>query len=285
MVSFCFKKLLIFNKKQWTFGVFVLTLYALSFFGTLVSEAQERSVDSGQGAKMSVKVKLKDAKQFSQMTELRKELGDAQRNMATLTGKHRGLQKDHQLLRKELIEITKNFQAQNESYRRLQLSIAATIASSKMEAATYREGQLIKILNDVFDQSRKLALRSVEFCDIVDSLLRQMPIGKIRQAEINLRADELKKGARKLTTLADLKFEQKPVDRCRILAVNKNLQVVVLPIGSVHGVFIGLNYYVGKEKAQLRIVTVRPFVSAAVAVKGNIERLAPGMEAVTDAKK
>jgi septal ring factor EnvC (AmiA/AmiB activator) len=284
MVSFCFKKKLIFNEKRWTFSVFVLILYALSFFGVSALKAQDRSADSSQGAKMSVKVKLKDAKQFGQLTDLRKELGKAQQDMATLTGKYRGLQKDHQLLRKELIEITKNFQAQNESYRRLQLSIAATIASSKMEAATFREGQLVKTLNDIFDQSRKLALQSVEFCDIVDSLLKQMPIGKIRQAEINLRADELKKGARKLTTLADLKFEQKPVDRCRILAVNKDLQVVVLPVGSVHGVFIGLNYYIGKE-VQLRIVTVRPFVSAAVPVKGNIERLAPGMEAVTDAKK
>ncbi|MDD5698189.1 MAG: hypothetical protein PHH77_06185 [Victivallaceae bacterium] len=245
----------------------------------------ERRADAAQcPVEMTVRVKLKDADRFDRLAQLREELGKAQRNMAKLTGKYRGLEKDHELLRKELIEITKNFQAQNESYRRLQLSIAATIASSKMEAATFREGRLIQTLNDVFANGRTLALRSIEFCEVVDSLLKQMPIGEIRKAEINLRADELKKEARKLTTLADLKFRQQPVDRCRILAVNKDLQVVVLPIGSVHGVFIGLNYYLGKEKVRLRVIMVRPFVSAAVPVKGNIETLAPGMEAVTDAK-
>jgi len=283
MVSFCLKKMINFIEKQWTFSAFVFILYALSLFGASVLKAENRSSETQRSATMTVKVRLKDAKKFNQLTQLRKELGEAQRETASLTGKYRGLEKDHGLLRKELIEITKNFQTQNESYRRLQLSIAATIASSKMEAATFREGQLIQTLNDVFDNGRTLALRSIDFCDIVDSLLKQMPIGKVRKAEINLRAEELKKGARKLNTLADLTFRQKPVNRCRILAVNKDLQVVVLPVGSVHGVSIGLNYYTGKEEVQLRIIMVRPFVSAAVPIKGNIESLAPGMEAITDA--
>lgn len=282
MLSFCFKKKLIFSKKQWTFGVFVLILYALPLFGAQAPETGNQRGDAQNSPQMTVRVRFKDAKKLDQLTELRKELGEAQREMAKLTGKYRGLEKDHELLRKELIETTKNFQTQNESYRRLQLSIAATIASSKMEAATFREGQLAQTLNDVFDNSRTLALRSVEFCEFVDSLLKQMPIGKVQKAEITLRIEELKKGARKMTTLADLEFRQKPVDRCRILAVNKDLQIVVLPVGSVHGVSIGLNYYIGKT-AQLRIIMVRPFVSAAVPEKGNIESLAPGMEAVTDA--
>ncbi len=285
MVSFCFKKMLNFIEKRWTFRDFVLILYALSLFGAVALKGADRSSVSQRSATMTVEVKLKDAKKFNQLTKLRNELGKAQRDAASLTGKYRGLEKDHKLLRKELIEITKNFQAQNESYRRLQLSIAATIASSKMEEATFREGQLVRTLNDIFDNTRKFALQSVEFCDLVDSLLKQMPIGKVRKAEINLRMDELKKGARNLNTMADLKIRQKPVDRCRILAVNKDLQVVVLPVGSVHGVFIGLNYYAGKEKETLRIISVRPFVSAAVPEKGNIESLAPGMEAITDANK
>jgi hypothetical protein len=283
MVSFCLKKMLNFIERRWTFYGFVLILYALSLFGAPALKGADSSSAPQRAATMTVEVKLKDAKKFNQLTKLRDELGKAQRDTASLTGKYRGLEKDHMLLRKELIEITKNFQTQNESYRRLQLSIAATIASSKMEAATFREGQLVQTLNDIFDNSRKLALQSIEFCDLVDSLLKQMPIGKVRKAEINLRADELKRGARKLNTLADLEIRQKPVNRCRILAVNKDLQVVVLPVGSVHGVFIGLNYYAGKKKEQLRIITVRPFVSAAVPEKGDIESLAPGMEATTDA--
>jgi len=284
MMFFCFKKELIFIEKHWTNRSFELILCALLLFGASAFAKQKRSSVVADSAVMTVEVKLKDAKKFTELSKMRQELGNTQRENASLTGKYRGLEKDHKLLRKELIDITKNFQTQNESYRRLQLSIAATIASSKMEAASFREGQLIQTLNDVFDNSRTLALRSIAFCDIVDSLLKQMPIGKIRKAEINLRADELKKGARKLNTLADLKVRQKPVNRCRILAVNKDLQVVVLPVGSVHGVFIGLSYYAGKKKELLRIITVRPFVSAAIPEKGNVDSLTPGMEVISDTK-
>ena len=198
MMFFCLKKKLNFLEKRWTFNSFVLILYALSLFGAPALKGENRSGETQRSAKMTVKVRLKDAKKFNQMLQLRKELGESQRDMASLTGRYRGLEKDHEILRKELIEITKNFQTQNESYRRLQLSIAATIASSKMEAATFREDQLIQTLADIFDNSRTLALRSIEFCDTVDSLLKQMPIGKVRKAEINLRAEELKKGARKV---------------------------------------------------------------------------------------
>lgn len=285
MGFFCLKKMSKFKTMQWKSGTFVLILYALLFPCVQTQGAGDRSAKAATSARMTVKVKLKDAERFGRIEKLRKELGESQRKLAELTGKYRGLEKDHKLLRKELIEIMKNFQAQNDSYRRLQLSIAATMASTKMEAATYREGQLVHTLNDTFDNSRTLALRAIEFCDLVDSLLKQMPIGKIQKAEISLRIDELKKGARKLTTLTDLKLRQKPVDRCRILAVNKDLQVVVLPVGSVHGVFIGLNFYNGKSKATLKVIMVRPFISAAVIAEGNIESMTPGMEVFSDAKK
>ena len=68
---------------------------------------------------------------------------------------------------------------------------------------------------------------------------------------------------------------------CRILAVNRELSIVVLSVGSVKGAFAGMIYRVGKDRQiQLRVVSVRPYAAAAEVVKGTIGDLAPGMEAV-----
>jgi len=62
--------------------------------------------------------------------------------------------------------------------------------------------------------------------------------------------------------------------------VEEDLQIVVLPVGSAHGVFCGLNFFIGK-KASLRVIAARPYLSAAVVTDGSIRDLAPGMEATT----
>ena len=72
-----------------------------------------------------------------------------------------------------------------------------------------------------------------------------------------------------------------PLRTCRILAVDSELSIVVLSVGSAKGVFTGMIYRVGKDRPiQLRVVAVRPYVAAAEVVKGSIGDLAPGMEAV-----
>jgi hypothetical protein len=71
--------------------------------------------------------------------------------------------------------------------------------------------------------------------------------------------------------------------KCRILAVDQKLSIVILSVGSARGAFPGLIYRTGKNGAtRLRIVHVRPFVAAAAVLSGNIADLAPGMEAATD---
>ncbi|QSH40726.1 hypothetical protein P0136_11770 [Lentisphaerota bacterium ZTH] len=235
-------------------------------------------------AKATVRIELEDATGSNQTLQEQEQLDGARREALKFKRLNFELQKDNKLLRKELIKILENFQTQNEKYRRLQLSIAATIASSRMQAASTREGQLCKSFVEVSDSGRALALKTIEFCDSVAAVVKDIPIGSFRKTELRLKIDALRRDARKLINIADLENRLKPVERCRVLAVNKNLQVVVLPVGSAHGAFLGLNYYIGKERTVAKIIAVRPFVSAAVVVKGSIENVAPGSQAATDVK-
>ena len=122
--------------------------------------------------------------------------------------------------------------------------------------------------------------------------MRELPIGKVRQVEIQLKLDDLARSARRFVTMTepvqDAEKGSVPLRTCRILAVNRELSIVVLSVGSVQGAFAGLIYRVGtgaeEEQVRLKVVGVRPSVAAAVVVSGSVDSLAPGMEAVTGEK-
>ena len=87
--------------------------------------------------------------------------------------------------------------------------------------------------------------------------------------------------------MSDWHINVKPVDRCRILAVNADLGFVVLPVGFVHGIFNGLTFYVpgktaGAKPMVLRVFATRNSVAAAQVVDGDVRTLSPGSEAVMD---
>ncbi len=66
---------------------------------------------------------------------------------------------------------------------------------------------------------------------------------------------------------------------CRVLAVNDDLQTVVLDAGSTSGLRVGAAARVmsqGREVAGLRVVEVRPRLSAAVPISGSLRNIAPG---------
>ena len=195
------------------------------------------------------------------------------------------LKNEQTLLHNELIEIIDRYRKQNESYRRLQLSIAATLASGELKGAGKREDQLVTALATVSENGRKLALKTIEFCEYVDSILDKMPLGKLQKAALQLRNEELKTESRKFCSLADPALSRETVEGCRLLAVNDDLKIAVLPVGAVHGVFNGLYFYDGKGKVKLKVITVRPFISAAVLDKGSINDLTPGMEVSTNEKR
>ena len=68
---------------------------------------------------------------------------------------------------------------------------------------------------------------------------------------------------------------------CRVLVVNDDLQPVVLDAGSVAGVRVGTRVSVSNKDvvvAKLRVVEVRPHISAAVPVTGSLRNIAPGTQ-------
>lgn len=197
------------------------------------------------------------------------------------------LEEENFVLQGELLEIRKELEKQNRENLALRLWLAGVPAEGTVRKDGRREEQLLKSMGFLLQSGSELALKTTAFCEEVRALLREMPIGKVRQADILLKLDFASDAARRMIGLTEYGLAGKENDgtlkKCRILAVNRELSIAVLSVGSAKGAFPGLIYRTGKNGAtRLRIVSVRPFVAAAAVLSGNIADLAPGMEAATD---
>ncbi len=234
---------------------------------------------------MTVRVRMKEAKTLDQLSLLRDELSRVQHDKLLLAREGKTLADEKKQLSKELIDILNRYREQNESWNRLQLSVVATLASAKKDVVSKREAKLLKSLKSVSDNGRTLALKTIEFCDYVESILDKMPLRALEKAKIKLRSDDLRRDAGRLCAMTVAIKKPQTIERCRLFEVNDRLRVVVLPVGWVHGVRNGLIFFTGKDNScRLQVIAARPFISAAIVKEGNIKELAPGMVASVNRK-
>lgn len=190
-------------------------------------------------------------------------------------------------LRLELFEATKKIEEQNAQLRRLELGVSGMLASGKVQPPAERLEQLMSLIASLARSGGRLAILSTEFCTEVDPVLKQMPKNDDRTLRLKLKQEELQAESRKFSALARWSPDQGNVKRCRLLAVEPELGLAVLPVGLNQGVTSGLLFHLkgkspGEQPIKLRVVYARPELAAATVVEGKISDLAPGMEAVTD---
>ena len=233
-------------------------------------------------SEVQVRISIEDALKSNDLAELKKSLFEMQRAIAVLELENKVLREEKDIVYREFIEINEKYQKQNENYHLLQLMLGSIASSGDVRKLTEGKSELMKSISDYSKYGNMLALDSIQFCEFVRSLITELPIGKVRLAELQLKIEALEKSSNKFITLGSTYFDRSnSMGRCRILAVDKRLNCVILSVGTVHGAFNGLIYRSGKEPSLLKVVAVRPYVAAAVLISGNIQDLSPGMEAVS----
>jgi len=266
----------------WKFLLFGVIL-CNCFIGTeCCIHASEAKSDDGSIAGATVRILPEDAQRQQYLNQLKRECSEAKAALAALQAENDSLRRRVASGRRELLEVTEKYQVQNEQFRSLRLFLSGAQASGEVRSTGEREEQLLRLCEGMAKDGRALALRAVEFCEQMDRMIQDLPIGKVEQTRIRLRLETLQESARKFIVRTGSGGASEPLEKCRILAVDRDLAIVILPVGSDQGAFIGLTYYVGKEEpVVLRVVGVRPNVAAARPVSGSIDELAPGMEAAT----
>ena len=266
--------------RKCTFG-FMLSILVVCSVGKACAD---ETVSGGEAPGAVVTIRPNDAERLRELNRLREEAMLNAEKMKRLELELEASRKAVAELEAELIELRSKLQAENERGRQLQLWLAGVRAEGTVRKAGEREEQQLQAIGKLSEDGVGLALEAVDFCDQVQTLLQELPIGKVRQAEYRLKLDSLARRARRFIAMADGPAEpgtgMDALRTCRILAVDRELRIVVLSVGSIKGAFAGMIYQVGKDrKEQLKVVSVRPSVAAAVLIRGSIENVSPGMEA------
>lgn len=282
------KKTLLFNTFDLIKCILGSILLNLGVCGTHLLCAEEPDIANGNGngngnvSSVTVKLKPQDAERFKELSRMRSDMAEAAEAIKKLELEVQSLKEERTRLRQTLFETNEKFQKENEKFRELQLWLAKVPAGGMVRYQGHREEELYQRLGDLSKAGNQLALGTVSFSEVVEELLRELPVGKIRQAEVQLKLDALVRDSRRFIAMSELRTDgaggADMLRTCRVLSVNRELNVAILSVGADQGAFAGMMYRVKNGDEWLKVISVRPTIAAALLISGNIENLTPGLE-------
>ncbi len=272
-------------KKNWKKVILYAILLDLIAAGVVYSGEESDSARVEKRSGVRVSVDSKDAELFDRISSLRQDNASAGAEVGRLRAEYAAHRRECMRVRNELLELIDKYQKENENFRLLRLLLADAIDKGNVQGVLHREEQLGAAVRNLSSEGMALALSVLSFSEIAERELKKDPAGKAGSPEMALAVDRLRTQSRNFISTAGAVQNKESLQKCRILAVNRELSMVVLPVGQVHGAFNGLLFTAGKKPVTLKVVSVRPFVAAAVVVSGDISELSPGTEAVTGSPK
>ncbi|MCP4177091.1 MAG: hypothetical protein GY756_04920 [bacterium] len=178
----------------------------------------------------------------------------------------------------KLSEVLLKTEKKKQEISRIKIGLTGLIAGD--DALTPND-QYLEILKNLELNSREgehLVRRTIKFCDYIDAELENLSIPYEKKLRLQLRVEEIKSAAEKYGALVNkpiIKFNSKTSS---VLDVNSKLNVVILSAGFLDGVNTGFEWSIGSAKKTLvKVVAVRPYLSAAIVTKGKIVDINPGM--------
>lgn len=244
------------------------------------------AVSGGEKSSVRVTAKVKDAELQAELIRLNDELAALKAKAAGLEAEKSAALAELDLVRSGLGELLEKLHDKDQQLSALQLKFAGMLDEGGLGDPGEREVQLMGRYKALVDQGGALALRFSEFCKKLDSLASSLDLNEVQRAELRLEQEGLSNELQKFSVALDSGGKDASFRNTRILAVNRDLGLIVLPIGLNHGVFNGLTMYLADDlSVELRIISVRPNLSGAILLSGDISGLSPGMEVRADREK
>lgn len=224
-----------------------------------------------QKAVLEDEVSVRKAEAERLRTDGTKAKSDLQTDMAML-------EEQNQNLRRELLDTLERCTRLSSRLKQLEMSAAGLIETLNPVYSGQREIELAESLELTMRCGLKLADRSSEVADLLLPKLERLKLEAVEEARLRVALDELTSQARLFARLSVPPGKPEDFRKCRILELDDTLEVAVLSAGHRNGVRVNMNLKVSKTDQTLRVIAVRPFVSAAVLEKGDFRKLSPGME-------
>ncbi len=176
-------------------------------------------------------------------------------------------------LEQEVKRLRLALQEREAELARMRIWLGSAADAGKQLPSGERELRQMRTIETLSASGIALVLKAGEVSRQLRPFLK--PLSPAERAQILLRLEELEAAASAFSLVAD-RLENTPLERCRVLAVNPDLGVVALSAGAAAGAAPGMIYR--RDGFELRLISVRPYASAAVVQKGNLADLIPGME-------
>ena len=174
-----------------------------------------------------------------------------------------------------LLENLKN----NETQKKILTNLRSFIPNGKeKEFKSYLNDNLLNSLYENKKESNILLNEIIKFCSYMYKKLDELPIAYDEKLRIETRVDELKSAAENFGMQTNSIAANSNLQDCRVLEVNDDLGVVIIPVGVFDGIRVGRSFVIpNANRAKATVIAVRQFVSAAVITDGQLKDISPGM--------
>lgn len=212
----------------------------------------------------------------------------AERQVLQLSAALAKANRDIESLQTRYAELYLESREQARDLEHFQLRVAGLLTEYEEPSGGTALAEAIAYLQEVAADHGQLYRGIREFSKYLDTVLAVLQPSEGLRREIAGRYGELERAVDRLERRPSIVagrggIEQDRLRReSRLLAINDDLQVVVLDAGVIDGVRPGALWRVydgEKILGMLKVIEVRPAVSAAMPVDGTTGRLAPGMRA------
>jgi len=258
------------RQESWTCPRAVAIVFALCQFGIASADATGQVPDAGSAELRTAEAARRHAEQ--RCTELSASLLRAERELEELRRRYASLYLEAGDLQKKL--------------EGLNFSAARLLETDTDPAGTQTIKRLLARLEDMQAGQDDLHRAAEEFKDYLGMVLDILQPSDVLRGELTKRLDALLERCEQLaqppSQVAGRGGEELLKRGCRVLAVNDELQTVILSAGSAEGIGRGTIWHVpGREKqaVQLKVIEVRTRLSAAMVTEGRVDQVAPGMVA------
>ena len=137
------------------------------------------------------------------------------------------------------------------------------------------------LLNSLYRNQKEgniLLNEIMRFCSYMYKKTDELPITYDEKLRIETRVDELKSAAEIFGMQVNSTVANSSSTDCRVLEVNDDLGVIIIPVGIFDGIRVGRSFVIpNANEAKATVIAVRQFVSAAVITDGQLKDISPGL--------
>ena len=162
--------------------------------------------------------------------------------------------------------------------RKLRVWMSNISTDGRFTSVSEREQRLLHALKILSDASGDMVLKTMSLAEQLRPRLNALPIASADRVRLVMALEDLERSAARVNSIADTAAakEDSLLKDVRVTAIKYELNMAVLSVGALQGVFPGMTFVTADGKVKLRVLETRAMISGAVPVTGELRELMPG---------